>query len=270
MREQVCVYMCPWPRIQAALTDEQALNVTYRYDRGEPRGSIKKAAQLRAQGQPAGDCVDCFQCVHVCPTGVDIRNGLQLDCIQCGLCIDACDAIMKKIGRPAGLIAYDTDLNIKRRLEHEPVAFQVVRARTILYAAVIATVSAVMLFALATRESIGLTVIHDRNPLFVQLSDGGVRNAYALHVLNKNLETRRFMLNVDGLPGSVVEIVGLPLGARRIIEVGPDQTREVRVLVTEYSHTPVRSAPIVFYLQDVETGERGRARDQFRGPGGAS
>ena len=99
MREQVCLYMCPWPRIQAALTDEYALNVTYRYDRGEPRCSAKKAEQLRAHGEPAGDCVDCLQCVHVCPTGVDIRDGANLGCIQCGLCIDACDDVMAKLGR---------------------------------------------------------------------------------------------------------------------------------------------------------------------------
>ena len=101
MREQVCLYMCPWPRIQAALTDEHALNVTYRRDRGEPRGSVKKSAALRAQGQPAGDCVDCYQCVYVCPTGIDIRNGPNLGCIQCGLCIDACD-VGNGQDRPAG------------------------------------------------------------------------------------------------------------------------------------------------------------------------
>ena len=101
MREQVCVYMCPWPRIQAALTDEYALNVTYRYDRGEPRASVKKAAALHEHGQPAGDCIDCLQCVHVCPTGVDIRDGPNLGCIQCGLCIDACDAVMAE-DRAAG------------------------------------------------------------------------------------------------------------------------------------------------------------------------
>ena len=102
MREQVCLYMCPWPRIQAALTDEYALNVTYRYDRGEPRCSAKKAEQLRAQGQPAGDCVDCLQCVHVCPTGVDIRGGANLGCIQCGLCIDACDVVMRSLAARPG------------------------------------------------------------------------------------------------------------------------------------------------------------------------
>src|SRR5579863_6953362 len=115
MREQVCVYMCPWPRIQAALTDEWALNVTYRYDRGEPRMSLRKAETLRSYDEPAGDCVDCRQCVAVCPTGIDIRDGAQLACIGCGLCIDACDNVMNKVGRPTGLIAYDNDINIARR-----------------------------------------------------------------------------------------------------------------------------------------------------------
>jgi cytochrome c oxidase accessory protein FixG len=119
MREQVCLYMCPWPRIQAALTDEHALNVTYRYDRGEPRMSLKKATHARSNGEPAGDCIDCQQCVAVCPTGVDIRHGPELGCIQCGLCIDACDEVMLKINRPTRLIAYDTDVNIKRRQAYQ-------------------------------------------------------------------------------------------------------------------------------------------------------
>ncbi len=141
MREQVCLYMCPWPRIQAALTDEHALNVTYRYDRGEPRASVKKSETLRQQGLPAGDCVDCYQCVHACPTGVDIRGGPNLGCIQCGLCIDACDAVMAKIGRPPRLIAYDTDINIKRRQAGEQPFVRIVRARTVLYVAIIAIVA---------------------------------------------------------------------------------------------------------------------------------
>ena len=155
MREQVCVYMCPWPRIQAALTDEYALNVTYRYDRGEPRASVKKAAALHEHGLAAGDCIDCLQCVHVCPTGVDIRGGPNLGCIQCGLCIDACDAVMQKIGRPARLIAYDTDINIKRRQQGEKPIYRIVRSRTVLYALIIAVVGGVMTYALATRHNEG-------------------------------------------------------------------------------------------------------------------
>ena len=192
MREQVCLYMCPWPRIQAALTDEYALNVTYRYDRGEPRGSVTKANELRAQGKPAGDCVNCKQCVRVCPTGVDIRDGANLGCIQCGLCIDACDAMMTKLGRATGLIAYDTDINIKRRHGGQAAASsRLVRLRTVLYAAIIAIAGGIMIFTLATRDSEGISVIHDRNPMFVRLSDGSVRNGYTIRIVNKQLQEAR-------------------------------------------------------------------------------
>jgi cytochrome c oxidase accessory protein FixG len=266
MREQVCIYMCPWPRIQAALTDEYALNVTYRYDRGEPRGSVKKSALLRREGLPAGDCIDCFQCVHVCPTGIDIRDGTQLGCIQCGLCIDACDTVMRKIGRPERLIAYDNDMNVKRRLSGQAPILKLIRARTALYTAIILIVGGFMIYTLATRHSVALSAIHDRNPIFVKLADGAIRNAYTLRVINKELQPREFFLNVEGVPAAVVEIVGLPLGARRVIEVGPDQTHEVRVLVSDYSFSPPASAPITFHIIDTKTGERAQARDHFRAP----
>src|SRR6266545_4647220 len=233
MREQVCLYMCPWPRIQAALTDEHALNVTYRYDRGEPRASVKKSEVLRQQGQPAGDCIDCYQCVHACPTGVDIRGGSDLGCIQCGLCIDACDAVMAKIGRPSRLIAYDTDLNIKRRQAGGQPMVRIVRARTILYAAIIAVVGVVMLYALATRQTEAISVIHDRNPVFVRLADGELRNGFTVRILNKLLETRSFRLTVEGLSDLELKVAGIDATGGRtvVVPVGPDQTHEVRVLV---------------------------------------
>ena len=269
MREQVCLYMCPWPRIQAALTDEYALNVTYRYDRGEPRCSVKKAEQLRARGEPAGDCVDFLQCVHVCPTGVDIRDGASLGCIQCGLCIDACDNVMKKLGRPTRLIAYDTDINVKLRLEGKQPFFKLVRSRTVLYAALIAIAGGVMLYTLATRGSEGISVIHDRNPMFVRLSDGALRNGYTIRLVNKQLRHRDFIVSVDGVPSSLIDFVGLPprADARQLVDVGPDQTKEVRVVVTDYSATPpAPSTTILFKLIDVDTGEVAEVRDHFFGP----
>jgi cytochrome c oxidase accessory protein FixG len=269
MREQVCLYMCPWPRIQASLTDEHAFNVTYRYDRGEPRGSIKKTAALRAKGQPAGDCVDCLQCVVVCPTGVDIRNGASLGCVQCGLCIDACDTVMAKIGRPTRLIAYDTDVNIKRREAGLSPVVRIVRVRTVLYAAIIAAVAGLMLYALATRHAEGIAVIHDRNPIFVRLSDGATRNAYTVRLLNKSREPRRFLLTAEGLADGLIEVVGdtqSPMGYPRV-EVGPDQTREVRVLVTSYEHLPpAASMPLTFRAIDLETRQAATATDFFKGP----
>ncbi|MFZ0352137.1 MAG: cytochrome c oxidase accessory protein CcoG [Pseudolabrys sp.] len=269
MREQVCLYMCPWPRIQAALTDEYALNVTYRYDRGEPRCSAKKAEQLRAQGQPAGDCVDCLQCIHVCPTGVDIRGGANLGCIQCGLCIDACDVVMTKLGRPTGLIAYDTDLNIKQRLEGKQAFYKLVRMRTVLYAAIIAFVGGIMIYTLATRDSEGISVIHDRNPMYVRLSDGALRNGYIIRIVNKQLKYRDFIVSVDGLPSTLVDFVGVPPRAdgRQLVSVGPDQTKEVRVVVTDYSATPpAPSTSILFKLIDINSGEVAEMRDHFFGP----
>jgi len=269
MREQVCLYMCPWPRIQAALTDEYALNVTYRYDRGEPRCAVSKTNELRAQGQPAGDCVNCKQCIHVCPTGVDIRQGADLGCIQCGLCIDACDAMMSKIGRATGLIAYDTDVNIKRRMEGKQPFVKLVRLRTALYAAVIAIAGGIMIFTLATRDSEGISVIHDRNPMFVRLSDGALRNGYTVRIVNKQLKYREFIVSIDGLPSTLVDFVGQPQRAdgRQLVSVGPDQTKEVRVVLTDYSTTPpAPSTTVLFKLIDADSGEIAEMRDHFFGP----
>jgi len=268
MREQVCLYMCPWPRIQAALTDENALNVTYRYDRGEPRHSVKKAALLRAAGESAGDCIDCGQCVVVCPTGVDIRDGANLGCIQCGLCIDACDTVMRKIGRPTRLIAYDTDINIKRRLGGLAPVYRTIRPRTVLYAALIALVGGVMLFTLVGRSAYSLAVIHDRNPLYVRLSDGSIRNAYTVRLVNKRSEARRFTLALAGLDDTMVEIVGAerdPTG-REVIEVGPDQTREVRVLVSTRSKPQGNSLPVTFTAFAEDDSIATTAHDFFKAP----
>ncbi len=266
MREQVCIYMCPWPRIQAALTDEWALNVTYRHDRGEPRTSIKKADELRAHGLAAGDCIDCHQCVAVCPTGIDIRDGAQLGCIMCGLCIDACDTVMKKVDRPTGLIAYDTDINIARRAEGKAPIYRIIRPRTLIYAGIIALVGSVMLYALLTRSLLDISVRHDRNPLFVTLSDGSIRNAHTVHLLNKRHDTSTVALDVEGLPDAEVRVVGLDAAGpgKPVVEVGPDQGREVRVLVTVPATSKVdQSTPLTFRATDTATGETAVATDHF-------
>jgi len=268
MREQVCTYMCPWPRIQAALTDEYALNVTYRYDRGEPRGSVKKNEALKKKGLPAGDCIDCNQCVAVCPTGVDIRKGLQLDCIQCGLCIDACDGVMAKIGRPTGLIAYDTDMNVQARMEGRPEVRRIIRPRTVLYAGLIVIVGTVMLGALAMREQLNVSVMHDRNPVFVRLSDGSIRNAFTIRVANKQLEERHYALGVEGLAGATLDIVGgtIDQKGRAILTVRPDQTLEARILVTASGEALQPSTDLRFTVVDLASGETAYTSDHFKAP----
>jgi cytochrome c oxidase accessory protein FixG len=269
-REQVCIYMCPWPRIQAALTDEWALNVTYRGDRGEPRASLKHAERLREIGEPAGDCVDCRRCVQVCPTGTDIRLGSQLSCIQCGLCIDACDTVMEKVNRPKGLIAYDTDLNAERRARGEPPLFKLVRPRTALYVGLIAAIVVVMTVTLLNRATVGLNVLHDRNPIFVQNSDGSIRNGYTVRLLNKHAEGRRFTLAVEGLPaGTRIEVPGVSTyqDGAPIVEVPADDTREVRVNLVQPAREPLpASTAIAFRLTELVSGETTVTKDFFKAP----
>ncbi|MGL5116457.1 MAG: cytochrome c oxidase accessory protein CcoG [Beijerinckiaceae bacterium] len=269
LREQVCLYMCPWPRIQAALTDEHALNVSYRHDRGEQRMSLKEARKVEADGGEAGDCIDCFQCVAVCPTGVDIRDGSQIGCIQCGLCIDACDTVMAKVNRPTGLIGYDTDDAIAARAAGKMPVYRLLRPRTILYAAILALVGGIMLYALTTRATATLGVLHERTPQFVVLRDGAIRNAYTVRIGNKRPEARSLVLAVDGLPDARIEAVGVTPAAdgRLVVEVGPDQTREVRLFVT----TPAVALPATATLiwikaADALDGETIMARENFLAP----
>ena len=229
MREQVCTYMCPWPRIQAAMTDREALSVTYRRDRGETRGAHRKGENWEGRG----DCIDCKQCVAACPMGIDIRDGTQLECINCALCIDACDDIMHRIGRPEALIAFDTEANVLRRIKGERARFRFIRPRTILYAAVIVLVGAVMLAGMAMRHTLALDVIRDRNPDFVTLADGAVRNGYTLKLMNRNGAARQLTLDVTGIVVRKVAIIGLPAAVLpATLAVPADRVRTLRVLVT--------------------------------------
>ena len=184
MREQVCVYMCPWPRIQTAMLDEKSLIVTYKDWRGEPRGSVKKAEKNPGA---VGDCVDCNQCVNVCPTGYDIRNGPDIQCITCALCIDACDSVMQQIGRPRGLIDYATleDCEIERAGgQPKPIMKALFHTRTLVYLGVWGAIGLALLFALGVRTQIDVSVQKDRNPPFMLMSDGEIRNAYTVKLRN--------------------------------------------------------------------------------------
>jgi cytochrome c oxidase accessory protein FixG len=228
-REQVCIYMCPWPRIQAAMIDEDSLIVSYHPGRGEPRGPIRKGQQ----GANKGDCIACNQCVVVCPMGIDIRDGMQLECVSCALCIDACNEVMDKVNLPRGLIGYDTIANVARREAGERTSIRPIRPRTILYAGLIALVGAIMVFTLISRADLDLNVLRDRNPLFVRLSDGSVRNGYTVKVLNKAHEERTFELAVNGLGRDArLKVVGGESGNTVNIVVEPDKLRSVKVFVT--------------------------------------
>jgi cytochrome c oxidase accessory protein FixG len=259
MREQVCTYMCPWPRIQAAMLDEHSLTVTYNDWRGEPRS--RHAKKALAAGMPVGDCVDCNACVAVCPMGIDIRNGQQLECITCALCIDACDAVMDKLGRERGLISYATleDYNanmavataagtrsIDPALVRAPGgAFaeglahfrwqKIFQPRTFIYLGAWTLVGLVLLYTLLTRDRLQVNVLHDRNPQYVTLSDGSIRNGYTVKLLNMVPEPRTIIVTMRGLRGANMSVVGLdqPEDRSFAMAVEPDRLKTVKVYVRQ-------------------------------------
>ena len=263
-REQVCIYMCPWPRIQGAMTDHHTLLVSYRSARGEPRGPHKKGQSWQGRG----DCIDCRACVSVCPTGIDIRDGAQLECIQCALCIDACNGIMDKVGRPRGLIAYDTIAGQGAADESPRAPVRLVRARTLLYASLIGLVSAIMLAALLYRTTLEINVLHDRNPPFVLLSDGGVRNGYTVKILNKLHEPRLFSLAMRGLEAAHLTILGVDTSAP--IRVATDDLRELRAFVTVPASALARleggGSTFALIVRDVASGHETARTTQFQSP----
>jgi len=268
MREQVCLYMCPWPRIQAALIDNDALIVTYKRDRGEPRMPLKQAKVNQKGGLAFGDCVDCDKCVHACPTGVDIRSGSQLGCIQCGLCIDACDSVMAKVGRPTRLIGYDTDENMLRRQKGEQPVYRLVRPRTILYAFVIAFVGLFMLYQLTHRTYMSLSVLHLRAPMYT-LTHDGVRNGYTLRFANKLSEPHKFSLALGGLAGATAKSEEADVGSdgQLIVTVDGDSTQEVQLYVTTPSGSlNGPSATVSMTATDLANGASQTVSDHFFGP----
>ncbi|GAA0280801.1 cytochrome c oxidase accessory protein CcoG [Alteraurantiacibacter aestuarii] len=234
MREQVCIYMCPWPRIQSAMMDEQSLLVTYKDWRGEPRGSLKKAQKNPGE---VGDCIDCNQCVAVCPTGWDIRKGPDISCITCGLCIDACDRAMKDVGRPRGLIDYITLEDATREEaggEPRPAYKALMNPRTIVYFIVWSGIGIGLLFALGTRSHTTISAAPDRNPAFTMMRDGSVRNNYTIKLRNMQARPRTMRIAIDGLPGATMwtEDMSTDNAARQIdVPVSADVTRSLRLYV---------------------------------------
>jgi len=195
MREQVCFWLCPYARIQGVMIDRDSIMPTYDYRRGEPRGRIRR--DVNSGDSRLGDCIDCNLCVAVCPTGVDIREGLQEGCITCGLCIDACDSIMEKVDRPKGLIRY---LSLKE-MEGGSLPPLFKRPRVIVYSAIFLFSVLGILFGLTHIPPVELSIVHERQPLFMRMSDGSIQNKYTIKAVNKTLKDIRVEINVDGIKG---------------------------------------------------------------------
>ncbi|MGB3845903.1 cytochrome c oxidase accessory protein CcoG [Sphingopyxis sp. YF1] len=243
LREQVCIYMCPWPRIQTAMMDEKSLLVTYKDWRGEPRASVKTAEKKPGA---FGDCIDCNQCVAVCPTGIDIREGPQIGCITCALCIDACDGVMAQVGRPRGLIDYCTldDATLEKAGgSAQPVRKTLLRPRTLIYFGLWAAIGVAMLFSLGQRTRLDLAVQHERSPLYVQLSDGHIRNNYTLKLRNMETRPRRVEIVISGLDGAVAwsEAGSRERAGQRIeMQLAPDSVTSVKLFIAAPGDGPAR------------------------------
>ena len=264
MREQICIYACPWPRIQAAMMDEETLTVGYRAWRGEPRGKHRKAEG----NDELGDCIDCMACVNVCPMGIDIRDGQQLACITCALCIDACDDVMHKIGKPRGLIDYMalSDEMRERNGEAPRTTWShIFRTRTVLYTALWALVGVGLIVALFVRPNIEFTVAPVRNPIFVTLSDGSIRNTYDIRLRNKNSEERMFEISLTGNLAFGVTLDDTPYAS---VAVPADSTMLQRVFVTAPAGSDPATAEFTdlrFWIEDLTNGDRAFKDTTFNG-----
>lgn len=307
MREQVCTYMCPWPRIQAAMLDENSLIVTYNDWRGEPRAKgikrgVKKALATR---KSAGDCVECKACIAVCPMGIDIRDGQQLECISCALCIDACDGVMQKLGKEKGLISYATlaqyNANMKLAgavpadfdgdLRYDPTRINpekvrdnngklrngfalinwrmIIRPRTLLYALLYAGIGVGLIIALLMRDRLDIRIRHDRNPVSVVLRDGSVRNGYEIKVLNMITQPREFSVMIKDLEGASIRLAGKSeeLGTQFVLPVAADQLRAVKIFVTlPRNRIAAQTTPFEFVVEEIGGKERVQKTANFEAP----
>ena len=256
MREQVCIYMCPYARFQSAMFDRDTLIISYDEERGEPRGSRKRDVDHKAKG--LGDCIDCTMCVQVCPTGIDIRNGLQYQCIACAACVDACDDVMERMGYPKGLIRYTTENAVQGKQTH------VVRPRMIVYALILVAVTVALFTSMLTRTPLELDVIRDRNALYRETGVGYVQNIYTLKIINMDDRAHRYELSVEGIVGLTliadVDTDAIEVPAREVLSV------PVTVQADPYD-LQERSSEIVFTVRAADDPELLAAEEaRFLGP----
>jgi len=243
MREQVCKYMCPYARFQSAMFDKDTLIITYDPERGEPRG----------KGAGKGDCVDCSICVQVCPTGIDIRDGLQYECIGCAACIDGCDRVMEKVGRPKGLIRYATQNAMEQKLTRAQMFKRAFRPRVLVYSAILWAIIVGAGVFLWNRVPLKVDVIRDRAAISREVEGGLIENVFRLQIMNTTEEIRRYEIDVEGLKDARIE------GARHV-DVAPASSLMVPLRVrVEREHVSPGTHRIEFEVE-----AEGHARESVR------
>ncbi len=240
LREQVCKYMCPYARFQGVMFDHDTLVITYDRERGEPRGARSRKADPRSAG--LGDCVDCNICVHVCPTGIDIRDGLQYECIGCAACIDGCDQVMDRMGYPRGLIRYTTENALAQKLDRSAIVRRVLRPRVLVYSAVLLAVTLALFGSLALRTPLKVDVIRDR-ALGREVEDGQIENGYQVQIINPVERARDFRITVSGIDT-------LFIAGESVFRVGPAGVRMVPLPVrVQAGHGKPGSNPVTIHVE---------------------
>jgi len=264
-REQICIYACPWPRIQAAMMDEDTIVVAYREWRGEPRGKARQGDTTEY-----GDCIDCMACVNVCPMGIDIRDGQQLECITCALCIDACDDIMKKLGRERGLVDYialKDEQNERAGNPKTPIIKHMLRPRTLLYTGLWALVGVALTVGLFIRPALEVTIRPVRNPTYVTLADGSIRNTYEIGVRNKHGEDRPYYFSLSDGTELKIELEGTD---ELVVIAEADEEKKVRVYVIAPKGSEAATldrSDLRIWIKDGVTGDRTFKDTVFNGRG---
>lgn len=256
MREQVCFWLCPYARIQGPMYDMETVLPTYDEGRGEPRGKLKKNPSPDDPRQ--GDCIDCNLCVAVCPTGIDIRQGQQEGCITCALCIDACDDVMDKVGKPHGLIRYAS----LDEVEGKPAVPLRKRPRVIVYFVIMSLAAAGIVYGLLNLGAVEITVLHERQPLFVELSDGSVQNKYTVKVLNKTKDDMEVELTAEGIEGMTV------VGLEENLVVPHNHLKTVTVFIRVPRESITESlTPVTFHVAAVgDAKKQDEAINKFAAP----
>jgi len=245
LREQVCKYMCPYARFQSAMFDKDTMIVTYDHQRGEPRGPRSKKADPAALG--LGACVDCTLCVQVCPTGIDIRKGLQYECIGCGACIDVCDDVMDKVGYPRGLVKYSTQNGMDKAWTTAQMLRRAMRPRVLVYSAILLAISLAVVTSLFLRTPLKVDVIRDRGVLARMVEQGRIENVFRLQVMNATESEQHYVMKVSGLPG-------IAIASESEVNVLPTEVRSA-VLRVQIPPGAAPSGSHVIYFEIHSTGE---------------
>lgn len=249
MREQVCFWLCPYARIQSVMVDKQTVLPTYDIARGEPRGKLKEKSV-----ETQGDCIDCKVCVAVCPTGVDIREGFQEGCITCGLCIDACDTIMEKVNKPAGLIRYAS----QNEMQGMAVPPMIKRPRVVAYFVLMIISIAAIIYGLATIPPVDLHVLHERQPMYTQMSNGSIQNLYTFKILNKTKEDMQLTILADGIENLQIE------GVEQTISLKPNKMIPFTVkLKARPEAIAAEKVPVYFRVKSINSDLVDETKESF-------